>query len=251
MLQWLFMSEQYPKLILPRTYLSHSQMVCWMTNPVRYRKEYFDDGERLDTRYLRFGSAFSKLVEDLCEIIKRIPNRQLAIQELKKEYPMDENMESVLMELDIEGTSEFQIGNSGREGDTHAVCKVRGIVPILAFLDKYVDRNGAIQEYKTSLKPWTMAKVQGHDQLPFYGVGLKWMGKPLPEYADLHWIETKETAVEHVDFWRNGEKVISATGKIKTFHREFDPREFDRVEELMIRVAWEISDAYNDHLAQL
>ncbi len=222
-----------------------------MTNKARYVKEYFEDGDKLDTRYLRFGSSFAKMVEDLCEILHRNPNRFTAIQELKTKYPMDENMESVLMELDIEGVSEYQIGNSGRDGDTNSVCKVRGVVPILAYLDKYIPRNGAIQEYKTGLAAWTMARVQKHDQLPFYGVGLRHSGKPLPEYADLHWIETRETEQERVDFWRDGAKIISATGKIKTFHREFDEREFDRMEELIIKIAWEISDAYQDHLSQL
>ncbi len=246
-----YMSSQYPKLILPKGYLSHSQMVCWMSNRARYVKEYFEDGERLKTRYLDFGSKFSKLIEDLGEIMNRIPNRFLAIQELKKGYPMDENMESVLMELDIEGESEYQIGNSGKPDDKTPVCKIQGIVPILAFLDKYRSRDGSIGEYKTGLQPWTLARVQKHDQLPFYGAGLKASGKPMPEYADLHWVETKEVATEHVDFWRDGNKVIMATGKIKTFHRELDPREFERVEDLIIRVAWEISDAYQDHLAQI
>lgn len=245
------MSSQYPKLILPKGYLSWSQMNCWMTNPVRYVKEYFEDGEKLDTRYLRFGSQFSKMVEELCEIMKRIPNRQLAVVELANEYPMDENMQSVLMELDIEGVSEYQIGNSGRKDDINPVCLVRGIVPILAFLDKYVLRTSGMQEYKTGLAAWTLAKVQKHDQLPFYGVGLKWVGRPVPGYADLHWIETKETEQERVDFWRDGVKIISATGRIKTFHREFDEREFERMEELIIRIAWEISDAYQEHLAQI
>lgn len=245
------MSGQYEKLILPKGYISWSQMYCWMNNPTRYAKEYFEDGEKLDTRYLRFGSQFSKMVEKLCVIMETIPNRAAAVLELAKEYPMDEAMQSVLMELDIEGTSEFQIGNSGREKDTNPICKVRGEVPIVAFLDKYLTRNGGIQEYKTGLQAWTMARVQKHDQLPFYGVGLKFSGKRLPEYADLHWIETKEIEQERVDFWRDGAKIIKATGKIKTFHREFDEREFERMEESIIRVAWEISDAYQNHLAQI
>jgi hypothetical protein len=234
------MTDQSQDLVLPKGYLSWSQMTCWMNNRARYVKEYFEDGDRLDTRFLRFGSQFSKMVEDLCEIMKRIPNRHLAIQELKKDYQFDENMESVLMELDIEGTSEFEIR-----------CKVRGMVPTLAFLDKYVERNGAIQEYKTGLQPWTLAKVQKHDQLTFYGVSLKWCGKPLPPYADLHWVETKEVEQERVDFWRDGAKIILATGRIKTFHREFDEREFERMEDLIIRAAHEISDAYKEHLSQL
>lgn len=227
-------------MILPKGYLSWSQMTCWMGNKERYVREYFEDGKRLDTRYLRFGSKFSKMVEDLCELMKTNPDRMMAIKKLAEEYPMDENMEAVLMELDIEGESEFKIE-----------CKVRGIVPTLAYLDKYVPRDGSIREYKTGLGEWTLAKVQKHDQLTFYGVSLKWCGKPLPPYADLQWIETRETEQERVDFWRDGEKTISATGKIKTFHREFDEREFERMEDLIIKVAYEISDAYQDHLATI
>lgn len=245
------MSMQYPQLILPKGYLSWSQMYCWTTNPKRYVKEYFEDLDKLDTPYLRFGSNFSKMVEDLGEIMVRIPDRNMAIDELAKEYPMDEYMQSVLQELDIEGISEFQIGNSGKPGDMTPRCLVRGEVPILAFLDKYVVLQNGIGEYKTGLQPWTMVRVQKHEQLPYYGVGLKWSGKPIPEYAGLHWIETKETHAEKVDFWNDGVKIIRATGRIKTFHREFDPREFERMEELIIRVAWEISDAYQEHLSQL
>lgn len=244
------MSIEFPKLILPKGYISYSQMDCWMKNPSRYVREYFEAGEKLDTRYLQFGGKFSRMIERLCEIMETIPNRQLAIAELKKEYPMDENMEAVLMELSIDGISEYQIGNSGRKDDKHPVVKVRGEVPILCYLDNYKTDNG-FDEYKTGLAPWTLARVQKHEQLPYYGVGLKWSGRPLPPYADLHWIETKEIETERVDFWRSGEKVILATGKIKSFHREFDEREFERMEDLIIRVAREISDAYQAHISDI
>lgn len=243
------MESKYPKLILPKGYLSYSQWDRWKKSPAQYIKEYFEDGAKLDTRYTRFGSRFSKMVERLGEIMATTHDRYAAIQLLKVDYPMDEKMESVLMELDIEGTSEYQIGNSRKENDRTPVCKVRGIVPILSFLDKYPRPN--IGEYKTGLAPWTLARVQKHDQLPFYGVSLKWSGQPLPESADLHWIETFELEEERKDFWRDGEKTIVATGKIKTFHREFDEREFERMEESIIKVAYEISDAYQDHLSQL
>lgn len=245
------MSTKYPQLVLPKGYVSWSQVYCWISNRARYEREYFEDLDKLDTVYLRFGGKFSTMVEELGEIMKRIPDRALAIDELAKTHPMDENMQRVLEELDIEGESEYQIGNTGREGDTNPICKVRGEVPILCFLDKYLVIENGIGEYKTGLQPWTQARVQKHDQLPFYGVGLKWSGHRVPDYADLHWIETKETQQEKVDFWRDGPKIIHATGRIKTFHREFDEREFERMEELIIRVAWEISDAYQEHIAQL
>lgn len=245
------MTPKHPRLLLPRGYISWSQLDCWIKNKPRYITEYFEDGKKLKTRYLDFGSKFSKMVETLCEIMEKTPDRAAAIAELAVEYPMDENMQSVLMELDIEGVSEYQIGNSGKEGDDCPVVKIHGIIPILAYFDKYVRRTLGIQEYKTGLVPWTMAKVQKHDQLLFYGVGLKWSGKPLPPYADLHHIETMEEQAEATDFWREGDKIIKATGRIKTFHREFDEREFERMEEIITRVAWEISDAYQDYLADL
>lgn len=244
-------TSMYPKLILPKGYLSWSQLDCWKKNKERYIREYFEDGKKLDTRYLQFGGKFSKMVERLEEIMVGVHDRHVAIQDLKLEYPMDEHMESVLMDLEIEGISEYQIGNSGREGDVTPKCLVRGQVPLLAFLDKYIIRDGSIGEYKTGLAPWTLAKVQSHDQLPYYGVGLKWSGKPLPPHAELHWIETKETEEERKDFWRDGAKIISATGRIKTFHREFDEREFIRMEEMIVRIAWEISDGYQDYLSQI
>lgn len=234
------MTKEYPKLILPKGYLSWSQMSCWIHNKERYRREYFEDRDKLDTRYLRFGGHFSKMVEDLTELLVKMPDRAAAIDEIAREYPMDENMQSVLMELPIEGISEYEIR-----------CKVGNVIPVLAYLDKYIESENAIGEYKTGLAPWTMARVQKHDQLVFYAVALKWHGKPIPEYADLHWIETKETQTESVDFWREGAKIIKATGRIKTFHRVFDEREFERMEELISRNAWEISDAYQEYLSQL
>lgn len=184
-------------------------------------------------------------------MMPKFPTREAAVTALAVAYPMDENMRSVMLELDVEGVSEYQIGNTGRQGDVTPACKVRGEVPIVAFLDKYVPRTGGIQEYKTGLAPWTMPKVQKHDQLAFYGVALKACGRPLPPYADLHWVQTAEKDGEPVDFWRGGQKVIMATGRIRSFHREFDPREFERMEDLILRVAREISDGYQQYLSDL
>jgi hypothetical protein len=73
----------------------------------------------------------------------------------------------------------------------------------------------------------------------------------MPEYCDLDWIETKEQADESVDFWRDSGKIINVTGRIVSFHREFDEREVERMEQLIVKVAWEISDAYQDFLKEI
>jgi hypothetical protein len=66
----------------------------------------------------------------------------------------------------------------------------------------------------------------------------------MPEYCDLDWIETKEGIIEVDDFWRENEKMLQVTGRIVTFHREFDEREVERMENLIVKCAEQISEAY-------
>jgi len=215
------MSEQYPKLILPKPHLSWSQLSLWISNRDRYKREYFEDGKKLDTKYLTFGKNIAQLIE----------------QGLHK---------TLLPDLEVYDSPEYEIK-----------CKVRGLVPCLSFLDSYNERAtpqvpaNVFREYKTGIVPWTKARVQKHDQLVFYAVALKACGKPMPEYCDLDWIETVESEKERVDFWRDEGKIIQVTGRIITFHREFDEREIERMEDLIVRVAWEISDAYQEHLSDI
>lgn len=130
-------------------------------------------------------------------------------------------------------------------------------VPCLSFIDTY-NKVGTIdvpenvfREYKTGKIAWTKAKVQKHDQLLFYATMLKWSIGKMPDFCDLDWIETKETENETVDFWRESGKIINVTGRIISFHREFDEREIERMEDTIVKVAWEISDAYQEFLKEL
>lgn len=232
------MTPTHSKLILPKPHLSWTQLEMWTKSEARYRREYFDSAKKLDTKYLRFGGKFASMVEEMEEILARTNDRAIAIEELARQHPMTDNMKAVLMDLEIDGISEYEIRT-----------KVKGIVPCFSFLDKYNPIENAIREYKTGKIPWTQAKVQKHDQLVFYATMIKWEGKPMPEYCDLDWIETKETEQESVDFWREQPKVLDVTGRILSFRREFDEREIERMEDLIVKTAWEISDAYQEHLS--
>jgi len=213
-------NSKYKTLILPKPHLSWSQMSCWLSNPTRYRREYFESGEKLNTKYLSFGKNIATLIE----------NGQ---------------HKDLLPDLQCYDTPEFKIE-----------CKVRGI-PVLSFLDSYnkietIDIPANVfREYKTGKVPWDRTRVQKHDQLPFYATSLKWSVGKMPEYCDLDWIETKESANEVTDFWREGDKIVHITGRILSFHREFDEREITRMEDLIEKVAWEISDSYQDYLKEI
>ena len=201
-------------LLLPRKYLSWSQLSCWQTNKARYRKEYFENSDKLDSHYMRFGKGIAKLIET------------------------GEHKE-LLPDLVIYDKPEFKIQ-----------CDVAGI-PILSFLDSYNSFENVFREYKTGKHPWTQSKVQRHDQLVFYATALKWSVGKMPEFCDLDWIETVEDNGATEDFWRKTGHIIHVTGRIFSFHREFDERETERMEQLLIRTAEEISEAYVSYINEL
>lgn len=207
--------NQYPKLIMPKSWLSWTQLSCWLSNPTRYKKEYFENGQKLDTKFLRFGKNIAQLIEEGRHKI-------------------------LLPDLECYDTPEHKIET-----------KVKHIIPCLSFLDSWDSKLNVFREYKTGKHPWTKVKVQKHDQLVFYATTLKWSTGKIPEYCDLDWIETVENQEESVDFWRESSKIINVTGRIVSFHREFDEREIERMEELIEKVAWQISDAYQDYLNQI
>jgi len=227
MCEHIFLEPEFPDFprgdgafLLPKPHLSWSQLSCWLSSPSRYRKEYFEGGSKLNTRYLTFGKNIATLIE----------NNQ---------------HHDLIPDLEVYDTPEHEIR-----------CIIAG-VPILSFLDSYnkietidVPAN-VFREYKTGKIPWTKAKVQKHDQLVFYATALKWSTGTMPEYCDLDWIETKDTKEEKQDFWVTAKKGVKVTGKVVSFHREFDEREIDRMERLIVKVAGQISKAYQEYIKEL
>ena len=202
------------KLILPRPHISWSSMSCWESSPGRFRREYFECGKKLDTKYLRFGKGIAELIES-------------------------GKYKELLPDLIVYPVSEYEIRTD--------VCGV----PILSYLDDYDPETNLFREKKTGKIPWTQAKVIKHGQLLFYAVALKHSIGKIPEYCDLDWIETREGAIEVDDFWRENEKAVQITGKIKSFHREFDEREIEKMEKLIVKSANEISKAYQDFIKEI
>lgn len=188
-------------------------MNCWLTNKARFRKEYFENGDKLDTKFLQFGKGIAVMIEE-------------------------GKHKDILPDLVVYEIPEYEIR-----------CDVAG-VPILSYLDGYNPSNNEFGEYKTGKIPWTQAKVQKHDQLVFYATALKWKNGVMPTCCDLYWIETREQLTEHAEFWDN-KKELNVTGRIRPFHREFDEREIERMEQLIIRSANEISDAYKRYIEEI
>lgn len=203
-------------ILLPRGYLSYSQWQCWKSSPARYRREYFEKSSKLDTKYLRFGSAVAKMIEDGThhDLLPGLPVYD------KREYEFDE-----------------------------VLTKGGFSVRILGRLDGFDEPFGVIGEYKTGKIPWSAAKVQKHEQFPFYASGIRLKLGWMPSKGILQWIETLDSPKD--DGMLGQDSKVLATGRIETFERTFDERELERIEVDMVTVALEIQEAYISYLSEL
>jgi len=206
--------EQETKIVLCKPYLSWSQMNCWFTNPKRYRREYFENLAKLETKYLAFGKGIAKMIEE-------------------------GKHKELLPDLIVYPVHEHEIRTRVRD------------IQVLCYLDSYDPIKNVFREDKTGTQPWDQARVQHHDQLLFYATALKWSTGKMPEYCDLDWIETKVGGMEQDDFWHTNDGLVNCTGVIKSFHREFDEREVERMEDLIVKCATEISEAYINFIKEI
>ena len=200
--------------MLPKPHLSYSQWTVWKTNKDRFRREYFESGEKLDTEALRFGKSFALSIED-------------------------GTYKDILPDLQVYPEVEFKIQ-----------LEVEG-VPILSYIDSYHPELNVFHEYKTGKVPWTQVKVQKHDQLVFYAMALRQLTGHMPEYCDLHWIETRPNSKKtepQEGFSDTPEHALELTGRIEVFRRYFDIREVERMEKEIRQAAEEISEAYQKYI---
>lgn len=229
------------KYILPKPYISWSAMDLWEKNPERFKREYFLGGKKLDTRFLRFGKWIARIVEELCEIQKRTGSKDEALKELAILHSLDQDTIEAIAQLETDGISEYDIK-----------CEING-VQILSYVDKYVPEHNYFREYKTGKHAWTKAKVEDHGQLVFYAVGLRKKIGKMPTECYLDWLETSEDPKESTDgdFWARTDRKLRLTGKVKTFHKLFDERELDRMEERIVKAAEGISAAYKLFISEI
>lgn len=161
-----------------RDYCSYSALILWQTNPEQYRRQYYEDTPKLDNIFTRFGKQIHEQLEKNQEF-----------------FP----------EIDRTGLREQQIETT-----------IKG-VKVKAFID-YIDlRQPLIRDYKTSIARWTPAKVQAHEQLPFYSLLVEnEMGIAIRN-TDILWFETarKENIIK-----KGGVKLVGDTELFLTGYYE-------------------------------
>lgn len=202
------------QLVLPKPYLSYSQMDLWQKNKDQYRARYYMGGPGFESRETIFGKQFAKMMED---------GLQHPVADL---VPRGDKMEYKVL-MDING------------------------VPVLGYLDSYDSQGKFIYEYKTGKELWTDLRVAKHEQLVIYSLLVKQKHGTVDPWVRLVWIQTKECAGEYklggVTFGSKAE--IDFTGHVQTFKRRIVQWERDKMKKKIRKIAEEISKDYQQFLA--
>lgn len=199
------------KYILPKGYLSSSQIDMWESSKATYRKTYYENAPRITTPEMRFGSESAA-------------NREKGIHDEIPEH-LRYDLPEFKLDVLVEG-----VRCIGAIDCCHSSFKM-------------------FREDKTGVKPWTDVLVQKREQLVMYATLLKYQTGIMPDYCDLVWIETKR--LDSTGVWSANKKVIVATGYVKSFRRNFEKKEIDRMVKKILRVAQDISEDYNRYLSEI
>lgn len=148
------------KYILPRGYLSHTQVQLFKKSPTDYVRRYLE-GEKVEMNgYMELGHYIA--------------------EELEKKKSKDSAIEHIRLLTPNYSRREHEI-------------KVGGTIPLLIKMDAcdLPPKTLRLGEYKSTTKIWTQKKVDADPQITFYNLVLYKKYKKFPKETLLHCAETK------------------------------------------------------------
>lgn len=202
------------KLNLPKKYLSWSAINLWNINKEQFRDRYYRNIKFPDTVYTLFGKEVHKALET--EKFKDVPR-----------YSHSEYKIEVLIED----------------------------IPILGYIDSFEESTHTLLDYKTgSMKAdgsprWTQSDVEKHDQLPFYALLVKEKFGSVDKNCKLVWLVTrnKKKTDDFAGLSLEGDSTeLELTGDVFTFNRKIAKWEHDRIREIIVQSAKDISQDYTE-----
>ena len=198
---------------LPRGYLSYSQYSLFLSDPEKYKRQYFDG---FDTGFTNSGQTYGKQVADALE-----PTRDTG----------DLLTDAAMLLLPKYDIADQQIEAEFKE-------KGGPWLKVIAKPDTFNSITHEFAEFKTGKgkNPWTQEKAQKHIQMIWYAVVIWLKYGTMLDHATLAWIETEQTT-----------EGIKPTGLVKSFEVEFKPADYYSFQAKTLKVAHEIEIAWSAH----
>jgi len=207
-------------LILPKGYLSHSQIELWLKSPDSYRKTYYG-GQRFNgNMYTDFGNAVTLAME------KNEPWVQCVIEAIKSECGFNFSTFERDFIVDIDG------------------------IPFKGSIDQFEASNGIFAEQKTVMRPWSRNKINDHLQFDRYSLAIEIMDgsvNDLAYFIDARSAKRRKTE-EVCGYTVEGDEEMYLTGEVNVIERYISAGDREREFERIRRVGREIAEdfaAYN------
>lgn len=199
------------EIILPKKYLSYSQIDLWNKNKGEYRLRYYEGKKSPDTVYTFFGRETHELIDTDPKFADiRLPKSEHRMSVKVNGIPIVGYIDTYCP--DTHNFGEYKTGVRKPDG-----------------------------------KPrWTQYDVEMHEQLPFYSLLLQEKYGVKINSTYLVWLETEfEEEIKTIGKVRIelGRK-LKLTGHIEKFNRKIYQYDRDRVKKKIIRSAKEISKDY-------
>jgi hypothetical protein len=213
------------KYYLPKPYLSYSAINDFYYNRDRFRAKYYEGRDWPVTPELIFGKSIGERLE--------------AVINERKE-PITAIIYSTLDDVTIP---------HGDVAEKKLEFEVDGI-PVLGFIDSFLESEKFIVEMKTGKTPWTQGRVDKHFQLDVYSLGVEILEGKVNDECMLVWLET-----EKVEKPREGRCAhataydIQFTGKVREFRRTITNEDRASAYDRIITTAQDISEDYTDWLS--
>lgn len=201
------------KLVLPRPYLSWSQISLWKANPQKYVDHYMYGKASHTNDGMDFGSRAAKALET-------------------GEVDEDEMINTLVTLLSKYECMEHEI-----EVDFKTP---RGMITLMGKLDTFDPKTLMFREYKTGRSGWTLGKARKHGQILQYSAMIYLKYGKLPPMAHLDWAQTEY-----------GAEGVYLTGEIKTFQVTKTLREVLMYLSEVSTIAYEIHKRYAEELKKI
>ena len=197
-------------MLLPKPYISVSQINLWYSDRQKYINRYFLNLPEEPSIYMDFGKQFATSTETF--IKDGIIDNNLPHFYLDKIRPM-----------------------KGLEAEKEISLSINDI-QVKGFIDAWDVHNNRVIDFKTSGKPWTMDTLKTSLQMKVYALAMFVNGDQIPE-SQINWLGTKRT--------KNG---LEFTGESFELNHTFEMDELLKAIVLIEQTCKEISDVYRSFL---
>lgn len=198
-------------MLLPKKYISVSQINLWYSDRQKYINRYFLNIPEEPSIYMQFGKRFAEDTEAF------ITNG--IIMETFPDFYIDK-------------IQAFK----GCEAEKPISLSINDI-QVVGYIDAWDIHNNRVIDFKTSGRPWTMDTLKDSLQMKVYALAMFVNGESIPE-SQINWLGTKKT--------KNG---LSFTGESHELRHTFEMEELLKAIVLIENTCKEISHAYHIYLS--